>query len=227
MLRGNAYAQIMRVCADNAPSTCLMCECVLCADHTQMRIVGMVRMCACAVLRSMSICAPCASAHVRCCAVCAGAELIAQKPQRLYFPLYSRAGEQIERKSLLFNHLRRKLLLNDMREVWPCHTFQTDATKIFTPEGVKIATHAQRHNSCRFGACPTMPKDHPCHARRRQEPCKNLAIITIRPRIGLVRVVNYRPCQPNAGAPATPEKKQRNRAKTPHPPGPPKTLRNP
>ena len=152
---------------------------------------------------------------------------LARRPKMHHFPPYSRAGEQIERKSMLFNLLRRKLLLNDMREVCPCHTFQTDATKIFTPEGVKIATHAQRHNSCRFGACPTMPKDHPCHARRRQEPCKNLAIITIRPRIGLVRVVNTHASQPHARATATPEGKRRNRAKTPHPPGPPKTLRNP
>ena len=57
---------------------------------------------------------------------------------------------------------------------------------------------------------------HPCRARRRQEPCKNLAIITMRPRIGLVRVVNYSPCQPHAGATATPEKKLQNRAKGPY-----------
>ena len=39
--------------------------CVFCADYAQMR---MVRMCACAVLRSMCTGAAGASAHVRCCA---------------------------------------------------------------------------------------------------------------------------------------------------------------
>ena len=145
----------------------------------------------------------------------------------LHLPSYSRGGERIQQKATISGHLQRESLLNENRKARPCHTLQTDAARIFTPEGVKIATHAQRHNSCRFGACPTMPKDHPCRARRRQEPCKNIAIITIRPRIGLVRVVNYRPCQPHAGATATPEKKQRNRAKRPHPPGPPHTSRIP
>ena len=70
-----------------------------------------------------------------------------------------------------------------------------------------------------------MPKDYPCRPRRRQEPFKNLTIITTRLRIRLVRVVNYCPCQPHAGATATPEKKIRNRAKgpkrPPEAPGPP------
>ena len=131
MLRGNAYAQIMRVCADNAPSTCLMCECVLCADHTQMRIVGMVRMCACAVLRSMSICAPCASAHVRCCAVCAEAEPIAGRPQVLHIPSYSRGGGRIHQKATIFGHLRRKSLLNESRKSTPMPHFSDGRIKNF------------------------------------------------------------------------------------------------
>ena len=66
-MRGSAYAQIMRMCADNAPSACIMRGCVLCADYAQMRMVRMVcmygaaqhahmrtmRICACALLRSM------------------------------------------------------------------------------------------------------------------------------------------------------------------------------
>ena len=129
----------------------------------------------------------------------------------LHLPSYSRGGERIQQKATISGHLQRESLLNENRKARPCHTLHTSAARICTPEGVKSATHAQRRNSCRSGACPNVQIPHPCRLRRRQEPCKNLAIITIRPRNGLVRVVNYCPCQPNAAATATQERKQRNR----------------
>ena len=144
MMRGSADAQIMRMCADNAPSACIMRGCVFCADYAQMRIV---RICACAVLRSVRICAACAPAHVRCCAVCAEAEPLAGRPQGLHLPSYSRGGERIQQKATISGHLRRESLLNESRKACACHTLQTNAARIFTPEGVKIATHAQRRNS--------------------------------------------------------------------------------
>ena len=142
--RGTGDAQITRFCADNAPSACIKHEHVFCADYAQMRIV---RMCSCAVLRSVCICAACASAHVRCCAVCAEAETLAGRPQMHYFPSYSRAGGRIHQRARIIEHPRRKLLLNDVRKAYHCHTFQNDAARICTPEGVKSATHAQRPNS--------------------------------------------------------------------------------
>ena len=63
------------------------------------------------------------------------APTMVRRPKRLHFPLYSRAGEQSKRKAMLSNHLRRKLLLNDTREVCPCHTLQTDATENVMPTG--------------------------------------------------------------------------------------------
>ena len=59
MMRGTADAQIMRMCADNVPSACIRHGYVFCADYAQMR---MVRMCACAVLRSGCRCVAWASA---------------------------------------------------------------------------------------------------------------------------------------------------------------------
>ena len=144
MVRGSAYAQIMRMCADNALSACIMSGSVFCADYAQMRIV---HMCSCAVLRSVCICAACASAHVRCCAVCAEAETLAGRPQMHHFPSYSRAGGRIHQRARIIEHPRRKLLLNDIRKAYHCHTFQSDAARFCTPEGVKSATHAQRRNS--------------------------------------------------------------------------------
>ena len=61
-MRNSTDAQIMRMCADNAPSACIMHGCVFCADYAQMRMVRMVRMCACAVLRSRCRCVAWASA---------------------------------------------------------------------------------------------------------------------------------------------------------------------
>ena len=142
----------------------------------------------------------------------------------LHLPSYSRGGERIQQKATISGHLQRESLLNENRKARPCHTLHTSAARICTPEGVKSATHAQRRNSCRSGACPKVQIPHPCRLNQRHEPSKNPTIITIRPRIGLVRVVNYCPCQPNAGATATPETKQRNRAKGAPPPGPPKMV---
>ena len=42
------YAQKMHMCADNAPSACIMRECVFCADYAQMRIVRSCALCAAA-----------------------------------------------------------------------------------------------------------------------------------------------------------------------------------
>ena len=61
-MRGTADAQIMRMCADNAPLACIRHGHVFCADYAQMRMVRMVRMCACAVLRSGCRCVAWASA---------------------------------------------------------------------------------------------------------------------------------------------------------------------
>ena len=136
----------------------------------------------------------------------------------LHLPSYSRGGERIQQKATISGHLQRESLLNENRKARPCHTLHTSAARICTPEGVKSATHAQRRNSCRSGACPDVQIPHPCRLRRRHEPSKNPAIITIRPRIGLVRLAKAYASQPHAGAPATPEGKRRNRAKRPHPP---------
>ena len=218
-MRGSAYAQIMRMCADNAPSACIMRECVLCADYAQMH---MVRMCACAVLRSMRICAACVSAHVRCCAVCAEAAPIAGRPQVLHIPSYSRGGGRIHQKALHLEHRRRKSLLNESRKVSPCHTFQTGASEIFTPTCSLSAAHAKRCNSCRSGAWPTMPKPNPCRARRRRKPHQAPAIITIGTEIGLVRLERHH------ASIRTQERPRRRKANdeiapnAPTPPDPPK-----
>ena len=82
----------MRMCADNAPSACIMRGCVFCADYAQMRIV---RMCSCAVLRSVCICAACAAAHVHCCAVCAEAETPRGKAQSASFSFVFSSGRAI------------------------------------------------------------------------------------------------------------------------------------
>ena len=148
---------------------------------------------------------------VRCCAECAAAEPIAGEPKTHHFPSHSRAGGGTQQKSMIFEQPQRRSVLHESREPYPCHTFRNDAADFFTPSCNFEATHAQRCNSCRSGACPNVQIHYPCRPRRRQEPSKNLAIITTRPRIRLVRVVNYCPCQPNAAATATQERKQRNR----------------
>ena len=121
------------------------------------------------------------------------------------------SGRAKPTKTMIFKHPQRKSVLHESREPYPCHTFRNDAADFFTPSCNFEATHAQRCNSCRSGACPSVQIHYACRLRRRQEPYKNLAIITTRPRIRLVRVVNYCPCQPNAAATATQERKQRNR----------------
>ena len=122
---------------------------------------------------------------------------------------------------MIFKHLRRKSLLNESRKVCPCHTFQSDASEIFTPTCSLSATHAKRCNSCRSGAWRTMPKPYPCRARRRRKPHQAPAIITIGQEIGLVRLEKHHASHPHAGATATPEGKRRNRAKRAHPSEPP------
>ena len=139
----------------------------------------------------------------------------------LHLPSYSRGGERIQQKATISGHLQRESLLNENRKARPCHTLHTSAARICTPEGVKSATHAQRRNSCRSGACPNVQIPHPCRPRRRQEPPKKPSIITARPESGLVRLAKAYASQPHAATPATPEGKRRNRAKRPHPPGPP------
>ena len=93
-------------------------------------------------------------------------------------------------------------MLHESREPYPCHTFRNDAADFLTPSCNFEATHAQRCNSCRSGACPNVQIHYPCRLRRRQEPFKNPAIITIRPRIGLVRLAKRHASQPHAAAPA-------------------------
>ena len=63
------------MCADNAPSACIMRGCVFCADYAQMR---MVRMCACAVLRSGCRCVAWASAM---CAAAQNAQKHSPSPE--------------------------------------------------------------------------------------------------------------------------------------------------
>ena len=64
MIRGSAYAQIMLMCADDAPSACIMRGGVFCADYAHSAHVRMcgaaqrahmrsMRTCACALLRRM------------------------------------------------------------------------------------------------------------------------------------------------------------------------------
>ena len=116
-------------------------------------------------------------------------------------------------------------MLHESREPYPCHTFRSDAAEIFTPPRSLKATHAQRCNSCRSGACPNVQIPYPCRLRRRQGPPKKPAIITARPESGLVRLAKRYASQPHAGAPATPGGKRRNRAKRPPLPlGPPNML---
>ena len=211
MIRGTADAQIMRMCADNAPSACIMHGCVFCADNAQMRMVRMVRMvrmCGAAQrvqMRSMGIC------DVRCCAECAEAEPIAREPKTHHFPSYSRAGGRNQQKSMIFEQPQRRSVLHESREPYPCHTFRNDAADFFTPSCNFEATHAQRCNSCRSGAWPTMPNPSPCRPHRREKAPQAPAIITIGADIGLVRLQNTHASQPHARATATPEKKQRNR----------------
>ena len=138
----------------------------------------------------------------------------------LHLPSYSRGGERIQQKATISGHLQRESLLNENRKARPCHTLHTSAARICTPEGVKSATHAQRRNSCRSGACPNVQIQYPCRLRRRQGPPKKPAIITARPESGLVRLNKPYASQPHAGAPATTEGKRRNRDKTPERPLP-------
>ena len=135
----------------------------------------------------------------------------------LHLPSYSRGGERIQQKATISGHLQRESLHNENRKARPCHTLQTNAARIFTPEGVKIATHAQRRNSCRSGACPKVQIPHPCRLNQRHDPSKNPTIITIRPRIGLVRLANYCPCQPHAAETAQDSEKTTKSRQTPPP----------
>ena len=138
----------------------------------------------------------------------------------LHLPSYSRGGERIQQKATISGHLQRESLLNENRKARPCHTLHTSKARICTPEGVKSATHAQRRNSCRSGACPNVEIPHPCRLRRRHETSKNPTIITIRARIRLVRLANYCPCQPHAAAPAQDGEKTTKSRQTPPPPLP-------
>ena len=86
MRRKCACAQIMRL------------RRVLCADAYSaqtMRIVRMVRICACAVLRCVRICAACAPAQVRCRAVYAEAETPRGKAQSASFSFVFSSGRAI------------------------------------------------------------------------------------------------------------------------------------
>ena len=92
MRRGSAYAQRMRMCADDTPSACIMRGGVFCADYAHS---AHVRMCACAVLRSVRICAACASARVRWCAVCAEAGTLRGQAQSASFSFVFTSGRAI------------------------------------------------------------------------------------------------------------------------------------
>ena len=39
-------------------------------------------------------------------------------------------GDTDSGKKMILEHLRRKILLNENRELYPCHTFQTDVSEI-------------------------------------------------------------------------------------------------
>ena len=163
-------------------------------------------------MRSMGIC------DVRCCAECTAAEPIAGEPKTHHFPSYSRAGGRTQQKSVIFEQPQRRSVLHESREPYPCHTFRNDAAGFFTPSCNFEATHAQRCNSCRSGACPNVQIPYPRRLRRRHGPPKKQTIITARPESGLVRLAKRYASQPHTGAPATPGGKRRDRAKRPHPP---------
>ena len=135
----------------------------------------------------------------------------------IFLPILERKGES-SKKTRIFGHPRRTSVLHESREPYPCHTFRSDAAEIFTPPRSLKATHAQRCNSCRSGACPNVQIPYPCRLFRRQGPPKNPVIINTRPESGLVRLAKRYASQPHAGAPATPGGKRQNRAKRPHPP---------
>ena len=144
----------------------------------------------------------------------------------LHLPSYSRGGERIQQKATISGHLQRESLLNENRKARPCHTLHTSAARICTPEGVKSATHAQRRNSCRSGACPNVQIPHPCRLRRRQRPPKKLAIITARPESGLVRdaLQNALPASRTQQRPRRQKANDEIAPNAPTPPGPPNML---
>ena len=114
-------------------------------------------------------------------------------------------------------------MLHESREPYPCHTFRSDAAEIFTPPRSLKATHAQRCNSCRSGACPNVQIPYPCRLRRRQEPpktCHNhcAARKWARPPCKTL-------CQPAARRSARDAGRQTTKShQTPHPsPPPPRT----
>ena len=165
-----------------------------------------MRICACALLRRMR----------------RGRDPRGKAPNASFSFVLS-SGRANPEKTMFSGHPRRKSLLHESRKPYPCHTFRSDAAEIFTPSCNFEATHAQRCNSCRSGACPNVQFPHPCRLRRRQEHLKNLAIITARPETRLVRLAKRYASQPHAAAPATPGGKRRNRAKgTPPTPDPPR-----
>ena len=95
------------------------------------------------------------------------------KPKTHHFPSYSRAGGRNQQKTMIFEQPQGRSVLHESREPYPCHTFRNDAADFFTPSCNFEATHAQRCNSCRSGACPNVQIHYPCRPRRRQEPSKN------------------------------------------------------
>ena len=150
----------------------------------------------------------------------------AGKPKTHHFPSYSRAGGRNQQKSMIFEQPQRRSVLHESREPYPCHTYRNDAADFFTPSCNFEATHAQRCNSCRSGACPNVQIHYPCRPRRRQEPSKKLshnhypAKNQARPRCKLLSLPAKRSSDRDAGEKT--RKSYHNRAMSP---GPPKMVR--
>ena len=142
----------------------------------------------------------------------------------LHLPSYSRGGERIQQKATISGHLQRESLLNENRKARPCHTLHTSAARICTPEGVKSATHAQRRNSCRSGACPNVQIPYPCRLRRRQGPPKERPQSLRAQKVGSSALQNAMPASRTQQRPRRREANDEIAPNATTPPGPPNML---
>ena len=139
-----------RICADDVY---LMRRCAFGVYDARMRILR--RLCADAHCAHVLMCGAAQRVHLRSMRICACALLRRMRRGRdprgkapnALFPFVFSSGRANPSKSKDYRAPTRKLLLNDIREAYHCHTLQSDAARSCTPEGVKSATHAQRRNS--------------------------------------------------------------------------------
>ena len=111
---------------------------------------------------------------------------------------YSRAGEQNNEKSMIFEPPEPARPRFEPSQTNTFQWFSRAPARPRAPPRRKKGTLRDAREGKPFRACPTMQIHRTCRPRARQGPCKNLPIIPIGTEIGLIPLESHRTCRPRA-----------------------------